>query len=370
MFEQNQQPLPQHDNDESRHGDGSFLYIRYKNDRVNPDKGNRPPGGLPPGTVFWKSTDIVVSPVDTFGNVQVGTDVTVQARIFNGGEVDALCVHVEFWWFNPTLAFTAAPANQQFGTKIVNVGRNSYREVECPSKWRPNFVNGGHECLVVQCSSPSEGTRDLKFPFAAALDRHVGQKNLTVSPNAPGQKLQLIVGNPFQSPELFTVYLSTLLISVDMDEFRTLDVREAMGFLAGAAANQKPTSARNQRLRLEVTDITQRELGVHLARERKIKRYGEGQQGDDLERYINARARSDPDFNPATLGRSLVEFLLQSTDARVLDFDLPPVDMGSGHFLVHHLTQVVAGYDVGGYTVVVPPVDFGRHGAHVPSNEY
>lgn len=354
----NKNPSPRNNQDDNPHSHASFLYIRYKDDLLGPDVGDRPSGGLPPGTVFYLSPDISVSPTDALGNVQAGTAVTVNARVFNGGGIDAYNVYVEFWWFDPTLAFTAAAPNQQIGTKIVNVPRGNYVDVECPNKWTPHFVNGGHECLVVQLSSPSEGGDDLKFPFAAALDRHVGQRNLTVLDNQPGQKLQLVVGNPFRSAELFTVRLSTLLVSGNMDEFRTLDVRDLMGLLGSAVAGRKPTSIGDQQLQLEVTDMTQREFGVSLTRARKSKRYCQGQHGEDLARYLDARARSDPDFDPATLGRSLVEFVLQSDESRVLDFDLPPVDVGSNHFLVHHLTQVVAGCDIGGYTVVVPPVGF------------
>jgi hypothetical protein len=360
MFESNKVRMPCNNTDEKNpHSDSSFLYIRYKDDLVNPDVGDRPSGGLPPGTVYYYSPDISFSPTDALGNVKEGTAVTVKARIFNDGGIDAFNVYVEFWWFNPTLAFTVAPLTQRIGTKIVNVpGRGSYVDVECPNKWTPTFVNGGHECLVVQFSSPSEGADDLKFPFTVTLDRHVGQYNLTVTDNQPGQKLQLVVGNPFRSAELFTVRLSSLLVSGNMDELQTRDVREVMSLLGSAVAGRRPTDFSDQRPMLDVTDVTQREFGVCLTRTRKTKPHHDGQHGDDIARYLNARARSDPDFNPETLGRSLVEFVLHSNEARVLDFDLPPVDVGSGNFLVHHISQVVAGCDVGGYTVVVPPVDF------------
>jgi hypothetical protein len=356
MSERNQGRMRGRNKQDNPRSDASFLYIRYKDDVVSPDTGYRPSGGLAPGTVFYLSPDISVSPVDGFGNVRAGTDVTVKARIFNGGALEAFSAYVEFWWFNPTLAFTAVALNQRIGTKIVNVpGGDSYVDVECPNKWTPIFANGGHECLVVQVSSLSEGGDDLKFPFAAALDRHVGQRNLTVA-NQPGQKLQLVVGNPFHQTEHFTVRLSTLLVGGDMDEFRTLPVHDLMSLLGNAVVDQRRID--DQRLRLGVTEMTQREPGIRLIRARETRHYGEGQYTDDLGRYLRARARSDPDFNPAALGRSLVEFFLRSDEGRELDFELLPTDMGSDHFVVHHLTQVIAGCDIGGYTIVVPPADF------------
>ena len=343
------------DKNDNPHGHGSFLYIRYKDDRVNPDVGTRP---LTPGAVFYLSPDIIVSPVDALGNVKAGAEVTVTARIFNGGSLDAFNVYVEFWWFNPTLAFTTASPNQRIGTKIVNVPRGNYVAVECPTKWIPLFINGGHECLMVQCSSPAEGADDLKFPFVATLDRHVGQRNLTVTNNLPGQKLQLVVGNPFRSAELFAVRLSTLLVSGNTGELLTLDVREAMSLVGSAVAGKNLIAFGDQRFNLSVTDITQRDLGVSLLRTRQTRQYCQGQQGDDLLSYLGARARANPDFDSEMLGRVLIEFALKPDEARVLDFDLPPVDVGSGHFVVHHFSQVTAGCDLGGYTVVVPPEDF------------
>src|SRR6266446_3764924 len=115
-------PLPRERQD-NPHSHASFLHIRYKKDLVSPDVGDRP---LAPGTVFYLSPDISVSPTDTLGNVRAGTEVTVKAQVFNGGGIDAYCVHVEFWWFNPTLAFTAPDPSQRIGSKIVNVPRGNY----------------------------------------------------------------------------------------------------------------------------------------------------------------------------------------------------------------------------------------------------
>ena len=352
--------MPEQPNGESRHGDASFLYIRYKSKPFDPDpdKGHRP---LPPGTAAYLSTDIVVSPVDGAGNVQAGTDVTVTARIINGGEVDALGVCVEFWWFNPTLAFSASIPNSQIGTKTVNVRAKCYMDVECPTKWRPIFVNGGHECLVVQCSSPSEGTDDLKYPFSAALDRHVAQSNISVLKGIGPQTLRLSVGNPFDSAELFTVFLATSLVSADIESLGALDVRNAMLAVGSAASGQRALHSRDG-LQLQATDISHRETGVRLGRSRRVTQFRHVNPGMEFAPYLHLRARADPDFVAATLGRPLAQFHLEPGELRELVFDVPPSDPASDHFVVYHFSQVVAECDIGGYTVVVPPSRFRPRG--------
>jgi len=358
MLDPNRNRLLRRDRDEPPHGDASFLYIRYKEDPVSPDTGARPFGGLPPNTIVWASPDILFTPTDALGNVQAGTEVTLRTRIFNGGNIDALGVFVEFWWFNPSLAFSAAPTSQRIGTKIVTVPRLSYLDVVCPVKWTPQFVNGGHECLVVQCSSPSEGADDLKYPFAAALDRHVAQRNLTVVSGAQqGQNLQLRIGNPFRTTEIFTIRLATLLVTGDMADLRTRDRAEALGFLAGVTTNP-PQSERGGIPRLSATDVTERDFGVRLARTNRVEPEGSEIPGLDHAGYLLSRTRSDPDFNPAVFGRTLTEVQLRPGEIQVVDFELPTVSMGNDRFLVHHFTQVTEGCDVGGYSVVASPPGF------------
>ncbi len=341
------------------HSHASFLYVRYTDNPTDVNKGICPAGGLLPGTAFYRSPDITFGPVDGLGNPVVGTDVTVKARVFNGGDIEAFGAYVEFWWFNPALAFTAADPTHRIGSKIVNIpGGNNYVDVECPTKWKPKFDNGGHECLLVQVSCPSEGADDLKFPFAAALDRHVAQHNLMVSNNQPGQKLQLAAGNPFRTTELFTVKVSTLLVSGNMDELRTLNVPALMGLLGSASVGQTTGITGGRRFRLEAADVTQRELGIRLMDIRNSLAPESRQSGDDLTRYINARTQARPERTPPTLGRTLAEFVLQTGESRVLIFDFLPVDVTNGQFLVHRFTQVVKDCDIGGYTVVVVRRDF------------
>jgi hypothetical protein len=91
-------------------------------------------------------------------------------------------VVVEFYWCDPTLGINAAGAHL-IGIDTVSLGARgsgrSHAVVKCPTAWVPTFVNGGHECLVVRVwdeTSDGIGTP----PWDAALNRHVGQRNIHV----------------------------------------------------------------------------------------------------------------------------------------------------------------------------------------------
>lgn len=177
------------------------VYTPYLNIRYDvADTGKRP---LAPGIVFWASPDILVSPTDVYGNVVAGTNVTVQAHILNWGMAPAVAVNIQFYWLNPALGITPANASL-IASKLVSVPAMNYVDVSCPVLWTPAFVNGGHECLIVQCTCPQD---PMSNPFMPALDRHVGQRNISVVQPQREQRLQLSAGNPFQSELPFTLQL-------------------------------------------------------------------------------------------------------------------------------------------------------------------
>lgn len=169
------------------------------------DAGARPFAG-----VFWESPDIFVLPgVDasaaplvppTFGGIaKAGVPNTLYAHLWNLGKAPAFRVRVEFYWFNPSLGISQADANfigatsvdlgnrftrsaswteaRSAGVPYVTMG--SHAIVRCPTSWVPEFVNNGHECLVVRVSEPM---LDAVSPdqFSATSDRHVAQRNIAV----------------------------------------------------------------------------------------------------------------------------------------------------------------------------------------------
>jgi len=188
--------------------------------RANPqDRGQRP---LPNGTVFWESPDIFVVPNQTSagapavpanlgGMAQAGVSNTIYAHIWNLGRGPAFDVRVEFYWFNPTLGIEAADANL-IGFTYVTLGNrnspNSHTVVRCPVDWVPVYVNNGHECLVVRAFSPiADPLRDNAWN--AALNRHVGQRNIAVLQGAQAQlqalTLQVAPGHSEHAAQIITV---------------------------------------------------------------------------------------------------------------------------------------------------------------------
>jgi hypothetical protein len=191
-----------------------FLVIRT----ASGDRGNRAING-----VFWESPDIFVSPDQeadsaplmpaTLGGLAKATRPnTLYAHVWNVGKRPAYRVRVEFYWFNPTLGVTQADANL-IGSAWVDLGnrfdlQSDWKEVRtpygrwlskgshaivcCPQTWYPVFENNGHECLVVRVFDPILDTVKPN-QFSAAKDRHVAQRNISVSQAASPASIDLML---------------------------------------------------------------------------------------------------------------------------------------------------------------------------------
>jgi hypothetical protein len=161
-----------------------FLFMRANAG----DLGARPVVGP-----FWESPDILIEPgVDpahapviptSFGAIaraDVGN--TLYAHVWNLGQAACPDTLVEFYWFNPALGFDAAHANLVGVTWTDLAPRgaaNSHRLLRCPVSWRAQFLNGGHECLMVRLSQPA--LDPLSAPgWDASKNRHIGQRNIHV----------------------------------------------------------------------------------------------------------------------------------------------------------------------------------------------
>ena len=157
-------------------------------------------GARPVTVTFWESPDIFVvpnlaaeaappAPPTRGGLAQAGVPNTLWAHVWNLGRAPVFNARVEFYWFDPTLGFSAGSANL-IGVAHVDLGdRTSGRAhtiVKCPTTWVPAFVNGGHECLVVRCFDPLTDPLGPN-PWTGRDDRHVGQRNIHVANTAsPG----------------------------------------------------------------------------------------------------------------------------------------------------------------------------------------
>jgi hypothetical protein len=332
-----------------RFDDNPPVYTPYLNIRYDvSDMGMRP---LAPGTVYWAPPDIFVSPTDAYGNVQVGTNVTVQAHVFNWGLAPAIAVNVEFYWLNPALGITPANANL-IGSDLVTVPAMNYLDVTCPQTWTPTFVNGGHECLIVQCTCPQD---PITVPFQPVLDRHVAQRNITVTWPKQGQKLQLSASNHFNSEQSFTLQLSSLSVQCQLKDWDKENAAGLMSLLANLCSHGRLLTKTERHFRLRVQDVTEKDLGVRVTGLTPAKISQTDEKGLDFGHYIRERTMRNPDFNPETLGKVLGKFTLAPQSMSMVDIEMPPAELKRGQFIVHRFTQVAAGCDVGGYSVIVPP---------------
>jgi hypothetical protein len=170
-------------------GTRTQLYLPYLFIRATAgDTGARPVSG-----VFWESPDILVLPgvapanaprvpADLGGTAQAGADNTLYAHIWNLGQAPVGDVLVEFYWFNPSLGFTGSSAHLIGVTWTDLAARGnagSHRLVKCPVSWSAQYVNGGHECLMVRLSQPVTDPLSAP-PWDAARNRHIGQRNIHV----------------------------------------------------------------------------------------------------------------------------------------------------------------------------------------------
>jgi len=150
-------------------------------------------GDRPLNVPFWESPDIWTAPGDPSVSPEIPPDHggtltadqphTVYAHVWNLGRAPIVGVKIEFYWFNPTLAIASANANLIGMTRVDLGPRNSlgcHRLVKCPKAWVPQFVNTGHECLVVRASCVGDNI-STSHPWDAWADRHVAQRNVHVT---------------------------------------------------------------------------------------------------------------------------------------------------------------------------------------------
>jgi hypothetical protein len=190
------------------------------------DRGARPFSG-----VFWESPDIYVAPAQEAqtapllpptgaGVADAGAPNTLYAHVWNLGKAPAYRVRVEFYWFNPSLGINRSDANlagaawvdlaNRFTTYSqweertgpdgnTYMSRGSHAIVRCPTTWVPQYLNGGHECLVIRAFEPM---MDSVSPdqFSSAADRHIAQRNIAVvqAASPAALDLSLDLGYPSQ----------------------------------------------------------------------------------------------------------------------------------------------------------------------------
>jgi hypothetical protein len=191
-------------------GNRGDLYLPFLFMRANAgDLGARPVVGP-----FWESPDVLVLagvdpavapvvPPELGQTALAGQPNTLYAHVWNFGIAQAPSVVVEFYWCDPSLGIGPSGAHL-IGTTGVALGARgsgrSHAVVKCPTAWFPTFVNGGHECLLVRVwdeTSDGLGTP----PWDAALNRHIGQRNIhVVAAGAGMHAMARLTGEPLLLP--------------------------------------------------------------------------------------------------------------------------------------------------------------------------
>jgi len=135
------------------------------------------------GNPWWLSPDIWTvpgpDPNGAAGVPTVGQPCYVWARVHNLGTDSVQGATVRFWWANPGTNFDRSTATQ-ISTSYVDLNAGDTQDVLCLTPWDPSFVNGGHECLVVEAFQPNIDPLPPGPDFSVPTDRHVAQRNLNL----------------------------------------------------------------------------------------------------------------------------------------------------------------------------------------------
>jgi hypothetical protein len=149
---------------------------------------------------WWDSQAIWVvpgnDPLGPSGTPAVGDTAYLWARVRNTGSSDIRQVKVDFWVANPGLQLRRSVA-RFIGSAFADIPAGGQQDVLCLAPWAVELVNGGHECLIAEASSPQDplspapGDPDLIDPVAY---RQIAQRNINVITVGPSMMRVLAIG--------------------------------------------------------------------------------------------------------------------------------------------------------------------------------
>ena len=310
-----------------------YLKIRYELADLDQTR-----SALPAATDWWSSPDITFSPADMLGNARAGVPTTVQCLVFNWGAQAAVGTAVDFFWMAPSLGMTSATA-QKINTSpvLVTVPSLNYVTVSCPTPWLPTAVSDGHECLIVQASCPSD---PLMNPMRPDLDRHVGQRNLSVV--APGQliRIRFRIPNPFGEHFRFALQHSAVAVRGELDALP----REA----AIALMTSTQDSVNSPRMsRADISD----QVGVRLVGREEQRPVSVADNVAERASLLT-RLRSAPD-RMQTSSLPLADIHLREYGSVLVTVQIMSAATAETS-VVHRFSQVADGIEIGGYDVIEP----------------
>jgi hypothetical protein len=227
--------------------DSSFLYIRS----YDADAGVRPFANI----VFWHSPDITVAPVTNTAayteTLKAGEAYQFSCTVRNRGDLIVPSANVEFFLVNPSLGF-----DTRFATKLgVTRGWvNSQGATRVAIQYTIPASEGGHKCLFARtfAFSPLDIPVD-DYQLSPTIDRHVGQLNLNIIPQASPYSFNLVhLPNAMER-----------IAFVPMSHEQVLALRHP--FLADfKVAKRVPTDAINE---IKIEPATQRGITIKMQKE-------------------------------------------------------------------------------------------------------
>lgn len=342
------------------------------------DMGLRP---LPNGVNHWHSPDITIESSDPLGNPVADEENFIHAKIFNLGEVGAAPVKVDFYWGDPSIGLSAAHMNL-IGTEWLEIKSLNAKDVRCSSPWIPSLTHGTHQCLMVNCTNHL--LDPIVHPFQSYLDRHCGQRNVTVVEAKAGQflKFTLKLNNVLAIEAIQNIHLKTQRLVIVADEkvkFQKI-IDQALAFNDIKAFNR--TNLLNMfegdARKLNNTNIATRNIMrgrksekelVRLVQTRRVGavRTGISEQGLFMENpeadlilanyLINNKYIQKSHCIKDSQGMNLEKIILKAYEQRDLDIELQvPEEAKSNELIAFHFQQMSNNLPTGGYSILVKVV--------------
>lgn len=210
--------------------ESSFLYIRS----YAGDTGLRPFSGI----AFWNSPDIDIIPLTSTvpisnNTIDAGETYVLRCRLHNSGDVMVPYPKVEFFLTTPSLGFDVRFATQLGATLMRGIllpHGNGWADLT----YNVPITEGGHKCLFARTFSfsPLDKPYDL-YSLDPTKDRHIGQKNLNIVPQASAYQFNLVhLPNANEKIEFVPLNMNEIIALGDpsLAKFKWKEKAEATAF--------------------------------------------------------------------------------------------------------------------------------------------
>lgn len=325
---------------------GVWLVVRYD----TADYGHRP---VPPGDVFWLSPDIWVTGGTGLGTIIEGVPFVPHVRVWNLGVFPASPVQVDFAIVDAALGITSPLL---IGTAwIPYLGGLSTAAVACPVPYVREPGAAGHPCLLVKASSSPFDPAPTGYN--SFLDRHTGQRNLTVVPTGSMATMSLQLETALVLGRGTPQFAATAVVAERAEDL----LRPGAAALRHAIEALEKSGGLAPELRRRAELLAARQKTAPLVK------------AIDARGFVTVRGFDGPAPDPLPLRAARGEPAAlgplpgkPATDSRTkVDVEIVFPDVGSD--LAVHLWQLEGGIPTGGYTVLVTKqhkLDLGATGTH------